>query len=158
MKLTFRRCLVLSLATGFISLYLALPDRGLAQSDSVPGVHVGTLKGTYIYSYTGYNVDSSGTLIPFAVAGRATFFANGTLRGVSTTTTKDQPVQSRVTYTGTYSLNADGSVSEIDTDANGAVTHYDDFPSSDGNTIAFIATDPGVISSGVETRGSRESY
>jgi hypothetical protein len=78
------------------------------------------------------------------------------LSGESTTTTKGQSVQSKVAYTGTYSANADGSVSETDTDAHGVVSHFDDFPSCDGNTIAFIATDPGVISSGIETRSSPE--
>ena len=155
MKFALRRCLVLSLATGFMGLYVALPDRAMAQSDA-RCVPAGGLKGTYVYSYTGYTVDTSGDLIPFAVAGRATFSANGTLSGESTTTTKGQPVQSKVTYTGTYSVNSDGSVSETDTDAHGVVSHFDDFPSCDGNIIAFIQTDPGVISSGIETRGSRE--
>jgi hypothetical protein len=152
MKFTFRRCLVLSLATGFMGLCVTLPDRAMAQSDMVSCVHVGPLKGTYVYSYTGYNVDSSGNLIPFAVAGRATFSTNGTLSGESTTATKGQAVASKVPYTGTYTVNADGSVSETDTDANGVVSHYDDFPSCDGNTITYGETDSGVISSGIETR------
>jgi hypothetical protein len=156
MKFTFRRCLVLSLATGFMGLYAALPDPAMAAQSDAHCVHVGPLKGTYVYSYTGYSADTSGDLLPFAVAGRATFSANGTLSGESTTTTKGQSVQSKVAYTGTYSANADGSVSETDTDAHGVVSHFDDFPSCDGNTIAFIATDPGVISSGIETRSSPE--
>src|SRR4051794_3396349 len=124
MKLTFRRYLVLSLGTGLMGLFLALPDRGVAQAGAAAGIHVGTLKGTYVFGVSGYNLDSSGNLIPFAISGRETFFGNGTSSGVLTTTTKEG-VQSRVKFTGTYTVNADGSVSETDTDEHGVVTHYD---------------------------------
>lgn len=56
------------LAAGFMGLCLALPDHGMAQSGATAGISVGTLKGTYIYSFRGYNVEASGTLITFAVA------------------------------------------------------------------------------------------
>ena len=78
MKSTLRRWPALSLATGLMGLCLALPDRGMAQSGATAAITVATLKGTYIYAFTGYTVGSSGNLIAFAVAGRETFFGNGT--------------------------------------------------------------------------------
>jgi hypothetical protein len=158
MKLTFRKCLVLPLATGLVGLALALPDRGAAQEAGVhagtaTGINVGTLKGTYVFSATGYNVDSSGNQTPFALAGWEILYGNGAGRGVSTTTTKDG-VQHRVAYTATYTVNADGSVSETDTDVNGVVSHVDEFPLPDGSAFTWVETDPGVILSGIETRGS----
>jgi hypothetical protein len=158
MKSTLRRWPALSLATGLMGLCLALPDRGMAQSGATAAITVGTLRGTYIYGFTGYTVGSSGNLIAFAVAGRETFFGNGTSTGISTTTTQGQAIQSRVTYTATYTVNADGSVSETDTDEHGVVTHYTDFPLPDGNALSFIETDPGVIASGIETRGPLETH
>jgi hypothetical protein len=159
MKLTFTKCLVLPLATGLVGLALALPDRGAAQEAGVhagtaTGINVGTLKGTYVFSGTGYIVDPSGkNQAPFALAGWEILYGNGAGRGVSTTTTKDG-VQHRVAYTASYSVNADGSVTETDTDENGEVSHVDEFPLPDGSAFTWVVTDPGMILSGIETRGS----
>lgn len=155
MKLTVRKGLALSLAAaGLMGLCLALPGRGRAQANAAAGVPAGIPRGTYAFSNAGYNVDSSGNLIPNAVAGWETFFANGTTRGVTSTAVKGQAVQRRGTYTG----NPDGTVSETVTYAQGVVLHFDDFPTPDGNTVAYVQTDAGAIASGVYTRGSLERY
>ena len=110
-----------------------------------------TFAGTYVYAYYG----SSGTgsaLTRFAVAGLAVFNGDGTSHGVWTTATEEQPVAHRVTFQGTYHVNSDCSATEIDTDQNGNVFHYDDFSGPDGREIGFIQTDPGVVSSGTEFR------
>jgi hypothetical protein len=51
-------------------------------------------------------------------------------------------------------VNADGSVTETDTDEHGEVSHVDEFPLPDGNAFTWVVTDPGMILSGIETRGS----
>jgi len=47
-------------------------------------------------------------------------------------------------------------VTEIEqqTGGPGATLHFTDYPTPDGNTITFVATDPGSIVSGIDTRGS----
>jgi hypothetical protein len=154
MRLIVRRWL--ALVTASMGLYLALPVRGLAQSDAGPGINLGTLKGTYVFNITGYLTDASGNLLPLSAAGRETYFGNGSTSGVTTFSIKGQAVQRRVTFTGTYTVNADGSVSETDTQVNGLVLHFDVYPTPDGNTFATIQTDPGAIASGFGTRGPLE--
>jgi hypothetical protein len=64
-------------------------------------------------------------------------------------------VFSHVRLKGTSTVNADGSVSETETqlDSPGLKLHFDDYPTPDGNTITFVATDSGTIVSGFDTRG-----
>src|SRR6516164_8122271 len=80
MKPTIRRWLALAIA--FLGLYLALPDCGLGQNHQ--GVNLGVPNGTYSTQITGQIPDPSGSgkLVPIVVAGRATYFANGTVSGV----------------------------------------------------------------------------
>jgi hypothetical protein len=87
-----------------------------------------------------------------AGAGQETFFANGTLRGASTYSFGGDVFS--ITFKGTFTVNADGSVSATVTTSNGLVLHFIDYPSPDGNTIAIIQTDPGSIHNQVATRSS----
>ena len=148
MKLMFRKCLGLSLATGLMGLFLALPERGAAQ------VTVGTFRGTYVAGFTGYFVDAStGNHTPFADGVRETFFGNGTATGVATFWTGAGKA-SRVNFTATYTVNPDGSASATVKDEGGHVSHFDLYITLDGSTFGFVGTDPGVISAGVATRSS----
>jgi hypothetical protein len=90
------------------------------------------------------------------VAVRETYFGDGTASGVTTFATQ-QAVQSRVTFTGTYTVNADGSVDETDTQSTGVVLHFEEYPTPDESTIAGIQTDPGALSFQVLTRGPGKS-
>ena len=146
MKLTFRKCLGLSLATGLMGLFLALPERAAAQ------VTVGTFRGTYVFGFTGYTFDASGNHTPFGDAGRETYFGNGHAAGVFTYTTNG--FLTHRSFTGTYTVNADGSASETVTDDHGVVTNFDVYITLDGSTLGFVETDPGVVSAGVATRSS----
>jgi hypothetical protein len=113
--------------------------------------------GTYLYSFSGYLVTTGGALTPFTVTGLEVFGGNGTLHGVSTTTTivNGQPVVSvQVPYTGTYTVHSDCSATEVDTDVHGNVFHYVLNVGPTGNTEVFTEVDPGVIAGGVETRES----
>ena len=110
-----------------------------------------TMRGTYVYSYTGYTVAGS-TITRFAVAGLVVFNGKGISRGVWTTATEGEQVKRQSKFQGTYSVNADCSATETDTDQDGNVFHYDDFTEPGGREISFVETDPDVVSSGTETR------
>jgi hypothetical protein len=72
---------LLVLVTASMGLYLLLLDRGLAQNNqgqNDQGIKLGVLNGTYSLHITGYVPDSSGNMVPLAVAGRVAHFANGT--------------------------------------------------------------------------------
>ena len=139
----------LALVAASVGLYLVLPDRGLAQS-----ITLGTFRGTYVSGFTGYFVDAStGNHTPFADGVRETFFGNGHATGVATFWT-GAGVPSRVSFTTTYTVNADGSASATVTDENGHMSHFDLYITLDGSTFGFVGTDPGVISAGVATRSS----
>ncbi len=56
------------------------------------------------------------------------------------------------TYTGTYTVNPDGTGSTLLTDSNGDVTHFDIFIRKDRDEVSYVETDPGVVSSGYERR------
>ena len=100
---------------------------------------------------------SAEPLTRFAVAGLAVFNGNGTSHGVWTTATESQSVMRLETFQGTYSVNSDYTATEIDTDQNGNVFHYDDFAGPGGREISFVQTDPNVVSSGTETRMQKDT-
>jgi len=65
-------------------------------------------------------------------------------------------VFSGITLAGTFTVNADGSVSETFEQTSGPLMvtlHFTAYLTPDGNTSAFVATDPGSVVSGVATRG-----
>lgn len=155
MKPTIRRWLALAIA--FLGLYLALPDCGLAQNNqgqNHQGVNLGVPNGTYSTQITGQIPDPSGSgkLVPIVVAGRATYFANGTVSGVVSFSLNGQ-VQ-KVTFTGTFTVNADSGVSETDTQAGTrTVLHINVYPTPDANTLTTIQADSGANVTGFLTRG-----
>jgi hypothetical protein len=160
MRLIVRRWLVL--VTASLGLYLGLPVCGLAQNDQGqndqgPGIKLGVPNGTYVFTITGYLAAPaipSNNQVPLAAAGRETYFANGTTSGVTTFSIGGQ-VQSRVTFAGAFTVNADGSVSETDTQTSGPgqVLHFDVYPTPDGNTLTTIQRDLGATATGFLTRG-----
>jgi hypothetical protein len=138
-----------------MGLYLVLPDRGLAQNQN--GIKPGVPNGTYVFTESGYVVTHPtpgvSVQVPLAGAGNTTFFANGTESGVSSYSFGGE-VFSGVTLAGTFTVNADGSVSVTSKTSQGLVVHFIAYPTPDGNTISFVSTDPGSILNGVLTRGS----
>ncbi len=152
MRLIVRRWL--ALVTASLGLCLGLPVCGLAQSDAGHDIKLGIPNGTYVFTIAGWLTDASGNLLPLAVAGRETYFDNGTTSGLTTFSIKGQ-VQSRVTFIGTFTVNADGSVSETDTQTTGPglVLHFDVYPTPDGNSLTTIQRGPGATATGFLTRG-----
>jgi len=115
---------------------------------------LGTLKGTYIFSDTGFTIVGN-KQIPFADAGHETYDGNGHVRGVFTESDNGKIVR-LLNYTGTYSVTPQCTGIEITTDATGATTHFDQFIAPDGRTLTYVETDPGTVSAApvLETRVS----
>ena len=126
---------------------------GLAQDDQ--GTKPGVPNGTYASHVTGYvPAGPSGPLVALAAAGHMTYSADGTTSGVFTASIGGQI--STFPVHGTWSINADGSFSETDTQAGGPglTLHFRAYPTLDGNTITIVQIDPGFIASGINVRGS----
>ena len=143
-----RKCAPL-FTLGLVILIL-LPNSALATAPHRTCT-AATMHGTYVYGYTGYTVTGT-TLTRFAVAGLVVFDGRGTSHGIWTTATEGEPVKHMSTFQGTYQVNADCTATEIDTDQDGNIFHYDDFTEPGGREISFVQTDPNVVSSGTETR------
>lgn len=108
-----------------------------------------TLKGTYVYANDGYIVTGS-ERVPFAQAGRDFIHGNGTLTGSATVSTNGEIT--RITYTGTYTLEPDCSGTVTLTDNLGGTAHFDIFVTNNGESTTFIQTDAGYVTSGFEIR------
>jgi hypothetical protein len=129
-----RICKVCSL----VAATLILPTLAYAQNNqgNGPGINPGVPNGTYSFTESGY---VSGQ-VPLAGAGRLTFFANGTTSGVASFSVGGT-VYSGVTFAGTFTVNADGSVSAKSTTSQGEVVSEILYPTPDSSTIAFVQTD-----------------
>jgi hypothetical protein len=144
---------VLAAAIVIGASFLALPVAAMAGSPH-GGCTLGTLSGTYVYSYTGFSVAPNHDHIPFAVAGNGTYDGHGHTYGLSTSTTTDgkQGLATPVPYKGVYTIASDCHGTEVDTDDTGAVSHFSFFTNPTGNTSASVETDYGVVSTSVQTR------
>ncbi len=138
-----------------LALAATIPMFASAPAMAVISVNcnAGTLSGLYTYHYNGFNI-VGGVSVPFSSAGYSFYNADGTSQGKATTLTqvKGKTVTASGTFTATYKVTANCQIKEIDKDEHGALTHYDEFTTPTGNTIQFIETDQGVVSSGVATR------
>ena len=149
-----RICKVCSL----VAATLILPALAYAQNNQGDAGHIklGVPNGTYVFQDSGYVPPTPGatTLVPLGAAGRLTFFDNGTTSGLVSFSIGGT-VFSHVRLKGTFTVNGDGSVSETETqlDSPGLKLHFEDYPTPDGNTITFVATDKGTVVSGFDTRG-----
>jgi hypothetical protein len=151
-----RICKVCSL----VAATLILPTLAYAQNNqgNGPGINPGVPHGTYAFTNSGWGpvhpdqhpvVDGQ---VPLAGSGRWTFFDNGTTSGVSAFSAGGQVFN--LTFAGTFTPNGDGSFSatiNILTPFQ-APADFILYPSPDGNTIAFLQTDPGETINGVMTR------
>lgn len=105
---------------------------------------LGTLKGTYIFSDSGFTIVGS-KQIPFADAGHETYDGNGHVQGVFTQSDNGK-ISRLVNYTGTYSVTSQCTGTEITTDTTGTISHYDQFIAPDGRSITYVEADPGTVS------------
>ena len=134
----------------------ALAYAGNNRGDESPDFKPGIPNGTYVFNITGLGpaFPPATGFASLAAVGRVTYFANGTTSGV-TSFSFGGTVFIGVTFAGTFTVNADGSVSETDqqTKPPGLLLHFDVYPTPDANTLTIVQTDPGTIASGFDTRG-----
>jgi hypothetical protein len=110
-----------------------------------------TLKGTYVFAFDGYEITASDR-VPFAEAGNGVYDGKGHMHGLVSQSANGQ-ITRKIQYTGTYTVHSDCTATETDT-VPGAVFHFDEFITLDGSQFSIIETGPGVVVSGVESRGT----
>jgi len=144
-----RICKVCSLVAATLILpTLAYADNNQGDDQGDGGIKPGVPNGTYAFQTSGY---VSGTLIHSA--GQLTFFANGNTTGLVSYSFGGTPF-SRLMLKGTFTVNADGSVSlTVTIPAHNETFHFDLYPTPDGNTLTAVDSDLGTIVGGIWTRG-----
>ena len=147
-----------------MGLYLVLADRGLAQNQNDQGIKPGVPNGTYVSHITGLipppgSPPGTPPTLTLAAIIRITYFPNATRTGGTTSGVASASIEGTVLtgipIAGTFTVNGDGSVTEIDTQTGppGQTLTFILYPTLDANTIAILEIDQGTIASGVETRG-----
>ncbi len=107
-----------------------------------------TLRGTYLFAFDGVVIDGDDQ-VPFAGAGYEVYDGKGKFEGVASESVNGD-INRNVHYSGRYTVKAD---------CPGTFTtehgfHADQFMAPDGSMFTFILTDPGVVASGFELRGT----
>ena len=165
-----RFCKVCSLVAATLilpTLEYAQNYQGDDQGDGRHGINPSVPNGTYSLTENGWvpavNPDQVPVVngqVPFAGVGRITYIPTGTTNGLAFGNTRGVAAFSAggedfsITFTGTFTVNADGSVSattNVLTPFQQTI-HTIGYPTPDGNTITFVTNDPGNTLNGVQTR------
>ena len=141
-------CAVLLVGIGFIVPNLGFPTN--AQAQTATSCSDATLQGTYVFSGTGYTGTAS---TPFALSGLEVFNGHGTSSGFVTAAVEGQS-PSRTTFTSTYTVKSNCTLTETVTDNHGNIMHFDAFTGPAGDKITVIETDPNVVFSNFEILAS----
>jgi hypothetical protein len=110
---------------------------------------VGTLRGSYVFSASGFNI-VGGVQQPKAIVEVIAFNGDGTLDVPAATVSLNGMIIRSLHSVGTYTVedNCSGTVT-----FNGPT--YDIFLSKDGDEISMIQTNPNTVFQGLATRTSR---
>jgi hypothetical protein len=110
---------------------------------------VGTLRGSYVFSATGFNI-VGGVQQPKAIVEVIAFNGDGTLDVRAATVSLNGVIIRSLPSVGTYTVedNCSGTVT-----LNGPT--YEMFLSKDGDHISMIQTNPNTVFQGLATRTSR---
>ena len=135
------------LGIGYLGLYLGHPHSALADM----GCSNATLKGTYLFTHDGWQIDADGVRKPFAFSGMEIYNGDGTMRGIYSGSF-DGVVLQMVGYIGTSTIHPNCTGEQTFTDDLGVVTHNDVFVAPSGDAFTFVQTDPGSVSAGSEPR------
>jgi hypothetical protein len=122
--------------------------RGAAK-ESETQCSLSTLNGRYVFALDGFQIVGSDR-VPFAFAGFSVFNGRGHVQGVFSQSVNGK-ITSHIHFTGTYTVSPNCIVTETD-NAAGVTFHFDEFTTPDGRLLTFVQTDPGIVTSGVETR------
>jgi hypothetical protein len=135
------------LGIGYLGLYLGHPHSALADM----GCSNATLKGTYLFAQSGWQIDADNVRKPVAVSGMEIYNGDGTMRGIYSGSF-DGVVLRMVGYTGTSTIHPNCTGEQTFTDDLGVVTHNDVFVAPSGDEFTFVQTDPGSVNAGSERR------
>ena len=136
------------LGLGYIGLALGHPPSALADR----GCSNATLKGTYLFAQSGWQIDADGVRKPFAFSGLEIYNGDGTVRGIYSGSF-DGVVLQKIGYTGTSTIRPDCTGEQKFTeDLTGAETNYDVFVAPSGEEFTFAQTDKGAVSASSERR------
>ncbi len=135
-----------------VALLLAASGCDNGSSEAQSGCSVASLKGAYIYAQDGFLVagEMASQRTPFAQSGREVFNGDGTMSGVATGNFNG--AVAHLTYSGTYTVEADCSGAVVFTDADGVVSHYDIALEDGGAEFGFVQTDANVVTAAFERR------
>ena len=107
-----------------------------------------TLEGTYLFAQNGVEIKGNDQL-PFAIAGYDVFDGNGEVKGVASGNFNGETFRNE-SGSGTYSVKANCTGTFSFTNG----TRYDMFMAPDGSMFTFVRTNPEIVSSGFELRGT----
>jgi hypothetical protein len=107
-----------------------------------------TLEGRYLFAQNGVEIKGNDQR-PFAIAGYDVFDGNGEVKGVASGNFNGQTFRNEP-LSGTYSVKANCTGTFTFTDG----TRYDLFIAPDGSMFTFVRTNPEIVSSGFELRGT----
>ena len=135
----FGFCKVCSLVAATLilpTLAYAQNNQGNDQGNGRPGIP----NGTYVLTENGFVPGQ----VPIAGAGRSTIIPNATESGGTLSSVASYSVGGTVfiavTSTGTFTVNADGSILATSTTSQGETVQFIGYTTPDGNTMTFVQT------------------
>ncbi|WP_030262418.1 hypothetical protein [Streptomyces violens] len=108
-----------------------------------------TLKGQYLYHFTGAQVSGS-KHEPMAEAGTEWYDGHGRIKTISTTSENGKS-DGKTYGSGTYTVKSD-CTGKATYESSGETTHYDLYLEPEGKKFTFVSTDKGSSISGEENR------
>jgi hypothetical protein len=135
----------------FICAAMVLGACGLARADEADkGCSLRTLRGTYIFSASGFNI-VAGVAQPKAIVEVIEFNGDGTLTvPAATLSANGVIIRSLPGGFGTYTVEEDCTGTVV---FNGPM--FDAFISRDGDTLSMVQTNPNTVFQGTATRTER---
>ncbi|GAA3424019.1 hypothetical protein ACWDTT_09405 [Streptosporangium sandarakinum] len=113
-----------------------------------------TLKGHYIFGANGTSVPSSGESIPISTGGLDYFDGKGGGTGIATFVVKDALVNDHTPITLSYNIKSDCS-GKASFHLGDSSANFNVYVDPSGASFVLVATDPGNVLAGTETRVSR---
>ncbi|MDL4815318.1 hypothetical protein [Actinomadura opuntiae] len=113
-----------------------------------------TLKGHYTFGANGTSVPSSGESIPIATGGLDYFDGKGGGTGIATFVVKDALVNDHTPITLSYNIKSDCS-GKASFHLGDSSANFNVYAAPSGASFVLVATDPGNVLAGTETRVSR---
>ncbi|MEU9835042.1 hypothetical protein AB0D67_26210 [Streptosporangium sp. NPDC048047] len=154
-----RKSIAVLVSAGALATAGILPFVGPTNADAAPGESTircsnATLKGHYIFGANGTSVPPGGESIPISTGGLDYFDGKGGGTGIATFVVKDALVNDHTPITLSYSIKSDCSGKASFHLGDGSA-NFNVYADPSGASFVLVATDPGNVLAGTETRVSR---